>query len=40
MADTNGTNVEADGYYGESKVDEGELDLSFLDDDKGEDKDQ
>lgn len=34
MADTNNANVEADGYYGESKVDEGELDLSFLDDDK------
>ncbi len=31
MADAN---TEADGYYADDNVDEGELDLSFLDDDK------
>lgn len=30
----NDTNVEADGYYGEEELEDGELDLSFLDEDE------
>lgn len=31
-------NASADGYYGDSEVDEEELDLSFLDEDEKSDK--
>ena len=38
MADDASANTQADGYYAEDNMGDEELDLSFLDDDKDDDK--